>query len=655
MTSETNYPESAPRGFEAFNDIEKELSACGLFKLAHWFDDSGHPDAALKYYRNALVRDPGLAEAHYNMGVIYCSQNKPEKGVFHLEKAIQTNPDIADSYCALAMVWWSRGHVEKALVFLEQAIRINPKFTEAHFNLGLIFHQMGEYQRSLACYHNASACNPEFAPARWLHLLSLPIIYETVAQIDLMRQQFSRNLDLLITSISLETPQQIRFAVDGLKTATNFYLQYQGRNDIELQSKYGRLAHSIMSARYPQWRAHPATAPPHPGGTIRIGYISAFMCRHTVGTFLAGWLENHDRDQFEVHCYHLGAKSDDLTAHLQQCSHRFHHITGDIETMAAQVASDRLHILVYSEIGMHAGILQLAALRLAPVQCVSWGHPVTSGLPTIDYFLSSDLMEPRTAERFYSETLVRLPNLSLCYHPPKLPSIPMSRTALGLPDDRFIFLSSQSIYKYLPQHDELYPLIAKEAPHAFFVFIGHQNHLVTRCFRNRLRAAFQRHNLNADCYCHFCPRLDTDGFLSLNMVADVFLDTLSWSGGKTTLEAISCGLPVVTCPGRFMRGRHAFAMLTMMGMEDTIARNISEYCKIAIHLASDKAYHAEIKARVRTNRSRLYRDKACIKALESFYQSLFRQHPGRSGIQGPESRTGDQTRAESLTVANQRI
>jgi predicted O-linked N-acetylglucosamine transferase (SPINDLY family) len=199
-----------------------------------------------------------------------------------------------------------------------------------------------------------------------------------------------------------------------------------------------------------------------------------------------------------------------------------------------------------------------------------------------------------------------------------------------LPADRFIFLSSQSIYKYLPQYDDIYPLIAQKAPKACFVFISHSSRQLTQRFRNRLRRAFEHHHLDMDRFCLFSPRLDADAFLSLNMAADVFLDTFEWSGGKTTLEAISAGLPVVTCPGRFMRGRHAFAMLKRMGIEDTIAQDKASYCTIAARLADDAVYFDTIKKCFSAHRHKLYHDKRFIAELENQYVSMVHDDPANN-------------------------
>ena len=615
-------PDKTYPGLESFCGIEGDLTAQGLFALAYWFDDSRQTDRALHYYHKALASDPTMAEAHYNMAVIYGDRQERTKAIVHLLKSIELKPDLPESFSALAMFRFAEQRFEEALVLLEQAVAINPGFPEAHYNMGLIYQQSGEYAHSLSCFRKALDANPDFTPARWLYLLSLPMIYDNCEQIDHARQRFTGNLDRLLSSTRLQTPGQVQTAIRGIETATNFYLHYQCRDDLELQKKYGSLVHRAMCARYPQWRRRPSLPAPRPGEKIKIGYVSSHMYRHTVGVFLSGWVENHDRGIFQIHCYHAGTQHDELTAHLAHLSHRFVHLPGAVQSMASQIASDRPHILIYPDIGMSVETMQLAALRLAPVQCCGWGHPVTTGLPSMDFFLSSDLMEPEDADQFYSESLVRLPNLSLFYTQPSLPASPLTRKDLDLPDDRFIFLSPQSIFKYLPQFDDIYPRIAREAPRSLFVFIDNKSQKATRRFRDRLRSAFHRHHLDADGYCHFSPRRDADGYLSLNLAADVLLDTFGWSGGKTTLEAISCGLPVVTCPGRFMRGRHSYAMLTMMGISETIASDPAAYCRIAVRMASDAGYCRSIKKRFMDQRHKLYHDKMVIAELERFYLSV---------------------------------
>ena len=410
--------------------------------------------------------------------------------------------------------------------------------------------------------------------------------------------------------------------MEGIASTTNFYLQYQGGNDIELQKMYGEFAAKVMAANFPRWGSEKKLTPSFKTGErIRIGYISSCMYAHTVGIFLLGWLQGSNRGKFEIFCYHVGDRTDDVTSAIRDGADHFDHLHGNTADMAAKIESDALHILVHTDVGMNPLTLQLAALRLAPVQCKGWGHPVTTGLPTIDFYLSSDLMEIPEADRFYSEKLIRLPNLALNYTLPAMPTTPKSRAQLGIPDETFIYLSTQSIFKYLPQHDDVYPLIAAQVPNACFVFLAHSHHKATAQFEARLTAAFERCGQKADFI--FLPRLSHADFLSLNLAADVLLDTLEWSGGKTTLEALACDLPAVTCPGELMRSRHTYAFLTRMGLTQTIARDKAEYVRIAVALGRDRALHAELRDAIRAKKHLLFNDPSVVQALETFYVNAY--------------------------------
>jgi predicted O-linked N-acetylglucosamine transferase (SPINDLY family) len=109
------------------------------------------------------------------------------------------------------------------------------------------------------------------------------------------------------------------------------------------------------------------------------------------------------------------------------------------------------------------------------------------------------------------------------------------------------------------------------------------------------------------------------------LASDVLLDPLEWSGGKTSLEAVSCGLPAVTCPGRFMRGRHTYAILKMMGVLETIAEDKSDYIRIAVRLHHDPLLLRSIRQQVKDSCGRLFRDRVFMDALENFYTETAHQ------------------------------
>jgi len=114
------------------------------------------------------------------------------------------------------------------------------------------------------------------------------------------------------------------------------------------------------------------------------------------------------------------------------------------------------------------------------------------------------------------------------------------------------------------------------------------------------------------------PRMEHADYLRINLLCDVMLDTLHWSGGNTTLDALACGLPVVTLPGKFMRGRQSYGMLKHMGMNELIAQGPQEYIEIATRLGLDHAWRTQLAQRIARNSDTLFSDESPVRQLEAF-------------------------------------
>lgn len=271
---------------------------------------------------------------------------------------------------------------------------------------------------------------------------------------------------------------------------------------------------------------------------------------------------------------------------------------------------------------------RLAAQRLAPVQCVTWGQPETTGMPTLDYFLSSELMEPPDGDAHYTEKLVRLPMLGLCYLPEPLPVSRLDRAALGLAPRVPVYWSGQALYKYRPAYDEVFPRIALAVGPCQFVFIGFaKSNTVTAAFRERLDAAFAAYGLDAERYCVILPPMSPEHFVGAVGVADVVLDTPGWSGGKSTLDCLAQDPAIVTLPGGFMRGRHTDAILRRIGCEATIAGSLDEYVAIAARLGLDSEWRAQVRQAVARGKAAAFGDTEYVRALERFLAEATQTSP----------------------------
>ena len=456
--------------------------------------------------------------------------------------------------------------------------------------------------------------------------LILPILYDSREEVDSYRRRFTDNLQR-ITELPLDTPAERQRALSAIGRSSNKYLPYQGHNDCKLQTVWGTWVQRIMAANYPQW-AEPAPMPPA-RGQIRVGYLTAFSARFvnlSAGKLFGGWIREMDRAKFEVFAYH----ADNLADHNLEIVHRwnipFRQLSGGMGDMARAVRSDRLHALVYLDFGIHPRMAQLASLRLAPIQCVAWDTPLTSGVPAIDYFLSSGLMEPQDVSGQYSEELVRLPGVGVRFPKPVIPTVLLSkkRRDFGLRNDAIVYLCCQSIFKYSPEQDEVVVRIAKRVPQSQFVFLI-TNEVVGNDLKRRMERGFAAMGMRAEEHCVWLPEMDLLDYWNLLRIGDVSLDTLYWSGGVSTLETIACGLPVVTLPGELMRARHSHAILTQLGVTETIARDSAEYVEIAVRLGLDREWRRAVMDRLIAGYPDLYSDSRSVRALESFLLQVVRE------------------------------
>jgi predicted O-linked N-acetylglucosamine transferase (SPINDLY family) len=296
-------------------------------------------------------------------------------------------------------------------------------------------------------------------------------------------------------------------------------------------------------------------------------------------------LEGLDSALFDVRAYAVaGQKEDALTARIRMAVGAYTQLPDDVAAAAALLATEQLDLLIYPDIGMHPFTYFLAFFRLAPIQCACAGHPDTTGIDSIDYYLSDGDAEAPGAEHHYSEKLLRIADFYLPVF--ELPE------GEGNPDAALAhrYVCSQTIMKLHPDFDALLAGILARDPRAEVVLYGdsggHANELVLERLRNRLGTHADRMRL--------IPRQLYEGYLDTVRGAAVMLDTPHFGGGNTTLEALTLHVPVVTRRGEFLRGRFAATRLASLGLEECIASDDSDYVDIAISLASSPQRRARV-------------------------------------------------------------
>jgi len=286
-----------------------------------------------------------------------------------------------------------------------------------------------------------------------------------------------------------------------------------------------------------------------------------------------------------------------------------------------KIAEHSLAILFYPDIGMDSITYFLAFSRLATVQCVTWGHPVTTGIPNMDYFISSENLEPPAAQEHYSERLVLLKHLPAYYYRPAPPEQVFSRQKFGLPEDCNLYVCPQAIFKFHPDFDPALAEILRRDPRALLVFLEGSYKHFTKQVWERFKCTFPG-SVDRVRFLSFMPHND---FLSLLMLADALMDPPHFGGGNTTYESFALARPIVTWPGPFMRGRVTLACCKQTGVTDCVANDAQSYIEIALRLANDKPWRDEVRDKIRAKADLLFEDMEAVRELEHFFEKAVKQ------------------------------
>lgn len=593
----------------AYNNLGNSLRAAGRFV-----------DAATALAQ-AVALQSDYDYAYHNYGLVLKDLGQYKEAEQNLRQALRLQPRRRESYLALGGILRQQVRLDEAIQIYQQAIQLDPTNSIAeHIALGHVLAERGDTELARQAYSSVVKRSPDHLAALLGQVLTLPPIMESAEHIRTQRAQFAASLHMLSEKadflVSNTTYEKL---LDSLKWV-NFYLAYHGEDDKALQISYANLVDALLDRIACPWRQaldrRPIRQP------IKVGFVSSFFTESTVGMYFRSWVLGLSRDDFEVYVYHLKPGKNPVIDEMAQQVHTVRHLpTATVAIIASIIFEDDLDLLIYPELGMDAACFVLAALRLAPIQCAAWGHPVTTGHATIDYYFSSAAMEPADADDHYSERLIRLPGIGTAYTKP-VTSVSKTRADFGLPENKPLLLCPQSLFKIHPDNDALFATVLNENPDAVLVFSSGRHPVITDRFMRRLEKTFSRYGLLIRERTRVLPYLDRADYLCLNKLADVMLDTLHWSGGNTSLDALAVGLPLITLPGEFMRGRQSAGMLKLVGVSELIASDQAKYVSIAVRLASDPAWRAELSQRISVGHGCLFDDKKPIAALAGFLRGV---------------------------------
>ncbi len=472
----------------------------------------------------------------------------------------------------------------------------------------------GDFSAGHRAIEHAREHAPDFLAARWASF-QLPSAPAPLTEDDAgaFRQQWRDALDEW-AQLDFSEPALAAQVWGCVGQSTAFYRHYLD-DAVADQKRYGELVHRMMrtldSGIEP--RAMRATR-------RRIGFCGAYFRAHTVTRLFGPLIEALAREDFEIEVFALAGLSDGWHERLSAAA-RVHAEPRSAPEWRGLIAERQLDVLLYPEIGMHPLTQGLAAIRLAPVQASLWGHPVSSGMPSIDYVLSPDAMEPADGQDFYTEKLVRLPGLGHGLQASDLPT--PEQVILDEPDAaRIDLLCAQTVYKLLPEQDLLFGRILARLPNVRLHLLGDDRAPVRDWLRQRITPILRACGADPERQLRIHGFFPLPQFLGLAKAACLNLDSVGWSGGMSALDLLGQGLPTLTIEGHSMRTRQTAALLQRLEVPELIAIDADDYVERAVALVSDSAMLASLRERIVHNRQRLFADAQTVEAMTQFLRTV---------------------------------
>lgn len=568
-------------------------------------------------------------------------------------------------------------------------------WTHAHKNLARLLEKNGRAREAME-HLDVVADRQGNDALRFYSALLLPYVYEDKADIDGWRKTFKRNLKALAKrgefasrGTRLESLAAVPIScssacckqpcsralgegaawpltraprscgllsMPGISIADPFnmegvpqyYLSYHGRNDARINSEIAKLFRKSCAScvfRAPHTLDH---KPKAADAKIRVGFMSYYFREHSVSKMTLGLAKGLDSDKFHTVLYQFGHK-DWATEQLASYMTKLVMLENvGIESAQRLVADEELDVLIFAEIGMDPHSYAMAFGRHAPIQIAMHGHAQTTGIRSIDYYVSyAGFSEPQ-AQAHYSEKLLVVDGFTPLprYYdlvPYKLsPHMHAERgrntfkSRFRIPPEATVYACLQTLFKVDPRMDEVALGILHRHPGSVVLFkelpmtdqVGKQ--VIARMKKTFSEAEMQR--------VFFMPPLNDQDYRDAYLIVDVLIDSFPFGGHTTTMDAFSAGCPVVSMPTDLMSGRCTQGFLKFMGLGELIVDKIEELVDVAVKIGKDKAYRDRLSATIREKLPALIKDDTSVREWEDLLVAAGRE--GESGLSKWQSKSG---------------
>jgi protein O-GlcNAc transferase len=515
-----------------------------LHALGNYLHYAGRLAEAATHYHHCIRVAPQLVDARIDLSLIYLRLLDAELAESAARGAVECAPQSARAAVNLATVLYQRNRFTEALTHLERGRELAPQEARTYNQLGMTYSALGDIDRAIANYRHAARLNPDYHLTR--SNLMLTLLYSDKASGDEIYRE--------------ACAYGKQFLPAGKVTHTN-------SRDPERQ--------------------------------LRIGFVSGDFRRHVVGMFLLPLFANRDRARAEYFCYSLIDAPDPFTQMLASHADHWTDIRAmDDAQLAARVRADAIDILVDLTGHTSDNRLQAFARRPAPVQVTWLGYPGTTGAPGIDYRFTDEVLDPPGSENQSTEKPVRLRSGYFCYQPTpewggllKVGVLPAARNA------HVTFGAFNNLAKITPVCLNTWAEILRNTPGSQLISRAKPFSIPEE--RERFVRHFTQRGIEASRIKPLAYLPDPARHLEVYNDIDIHLDSMPYTGGTTTCDALWMGVPVITLRGDRPSARLGASVLERVGLQEMIAYDAIHYAQLAVNLANDKPRLAALRGGMR--------------------------------------------------------
>ena len=555
---------------------------------------SGNLNETIKLALSLTKNFPNHSFAWKALALSYEKKGQILKSLAANQKAKEINPQDADVHNNLGNILEKLEKFEEAQNSYGQAILLKQNYTEAYYNLANLLNKLGRFDEAEKNYNQAIKFKPNFAEA----FNNLANVLKDQGRFDESLVNFKESLKIKPELVNAET--EILFIEASIGDHSNF------KNLDKESSRLGITTKSVEPFPGLSWADNPSQQlqrsinyaaekfkkdpinisiqPNKPPKRIKIAYISGDFYNFPTMHLLAGVLENHNRESFEIYAFSYALRqNDEMRERIKLGVDHFIDVN-DLSSIeiAKLIQSNNIDISIDLNGYTKKSRSEIFQFKMSPIQINYLGYPSTMGANFMDYIIADPVTIPKENRNFYSEKIIYMPHTYQANdNKRKIAKTNSKRVDFNLPDKGFVFCCFNQIYKISPKEFNIWMRILRNVNNSVLWLIKSNKWVEQNFSKEAKQQGIDPSRIV------FAGKLSHSEHLARHKHADLFIDTFNYNAHTTASDALWCGLPIVTKQGKQFSARVASSLLTACGLTELITKNEKEYEELIYELATN--------------------------------------------------------------------